>query len=95
MPDRAKPVLGNKARLGRVAAAILVPMLRVFPSGATLAATLLAACNLYFLDTRQEPVMAAEKAPRFALADPQGRRVSLDELTAEGPAVVVFYRGHW
>ncbi len=34
-------------------------------------------------------------APPFALQDHRGRTVSLKELTAEGPAVVVFYRGFW
>ncbi len=31
----------------------------------------------------------------FALADPAGRTVSLDDLLAAGPTVLVFYRGAW
>ncbi len=31
----------------------------------------------------------------FALPDANGRSVSLSELVAEGPAVLVFYRGGW
>ena len=35
------------------------------------------------------------KAPEFALPDAQGNTVSLQSLLSTGPAVVVFYRGHW
>ncbi|WP_432123315.1 peroxiredoxin-like family protein [Streptomyces sp. S1] len=35
------------------------------------------------------------KAPRFALASATGRTVSLDDLLAEGPVVLTFYRGAW
>jgi peroxiredoxin len=31
----------------------------------------------------------------FALPDPTGQMRTLDELTADGPAVIVFYRGGW
>jgi len=34
-------------------------------------------------------------APQFQLLDQSGNSVALSELTAAGPAVVVFYRGHW
>jgi peroxiredoxin len=34
-----------------------------------------------------------EPAPRFALPDGQGHTVSLDDLLAAGPVVVVFLRG--
>ncbi|MGY3622783.1 peroxiredoxin-like family protein [Bradyrhizobium sp. USDA 10063] len=33
--------------------------------------------------------------PLFVLPDEAGRLVSLESLTAEGPVVVMFYRGHW
>ncbi|GAA4539550.1 peroxiredoxin-like family protein [Amycolatopsis samaneae] len=33
--------------------------------------------------------------PDFALPGARGERVSLADLTAEGPAVLVFYRGGW
>lgn len=36
-----------------------------------------------------------DTAPEFALADAQGRRVSLSERLAGGPVVVSFYRGAW
>jgi hypothetical protein len=36
-----------------------------------------------------------QRAPAFALPDEDGRSVSLDRLRAQGPAVLVFYRGHW
>jgi peroxiredoxin len=34
-------------------------------------------------------------APGFALADSTGATVTLADLTAETPCVIVFYRGHW
>lgn len=36
-----------------------------------------------------------DKAPDFALNDPQGNAVSSAELLAQGPLVVTFYRGVW
>lgn len=33
--------------------------------------------------------------PPFALPDTAGRIVTLDDLLAEGPAVILFHRGHW
>ena len=33
--------------------------------------------------------------PPFLLPDEAGRLVSLDSLLADGPVVVMFYRGHW
>jgi hypothetical protein len=43
------------------------------------------------LSTRGPSVPAGAAAPAFNL----GGEVSLDSLTATGPAVVVFYRGYW
>jgi hypothetical protein len=40
------------------------------------------------------PAMEAV-APSFELPDHRGRTASLDRLRAEGPAVIVFYRGFW
>src|SRR5262249_19035969 len=42
-----------------------------------------------------ETPVAGDMAPKFALANQTGTMVSLDELLANGPAVVVFYRGVW
>lgn len=36
-----------------------------------------------------------ERAPAFRLPDQQGQPVELDTLLAQGPVVLVFYRGHW
>lgn len=36
-----------------------------------------------------------EPMPEFMLPDQDGRLVSLSELTARGPVVVAFHRGHW
>jgi peroxiredoxin len=36
-----------------------------------------------------------DKAPSFALEDPDGRAVSLVDLLSKGPVVLSFYRGVW
>jgi cytochrome oxidase Cu insertion factor (SCO1/SenC/PrrC family) len=40
-------------------------------------------------------VVAAVQAPEFSLEDQKGTTVTLASLTANGPAVLVFYRGFW
>jgi len=51
------------------------------------------------LGCRLEPRAAGPEkeavAPSFDLPDHRGRSASLDRLRADGPAVVVFYRGFW
>jgi cytochrome oxidase Cu insertion factor (SCO1/SenC/PrrC family) len=44
---------------------------------------------------RQGLVVAAAQAPEFSLEDQNGATVTLASLTANGPAVLVFYRGFW
>lgn len=34
-------------------------------------------------------------APDFTLPDSQGNLRSLGQLVAQGPVVLVFFRGHW
>ena len=36
-----------------------------------------------------------EKAPNFALKNPHGKTVKLDEILKKGPVILVFYRGAW
>lgn len=36
-----------------------------------------------------------ETMPGFMLPDTEGRLLTLDDVLADGPAIVVFYRGHW
>jgi peroxiredoxin len=38
---------------------------------------------------------AGDRAPAFRLADARGGEVALDDLLADGPVVLVFYRGAW
>lgn len=38
---------------------------------------------------------AGDKAPHFALNDPDGHPISSETLLAKGPLVVSFYRGVW
>ena len=47
------------------------------------------------LETREPSIEVKEIAPDFTLQDHNGEDVSLDSLLVNGPAVVVFYRGHW
>jgi hypothetical protein len=60
-----------------------------------LAAAALSVGSLGCLAVRSPGPPEQAPAPPFALQDHRGRTVSLKELTAEGPAVVVFYRGFW
>lgn len=45
--------------------------------------------------TRDKPMATEQVAPAFALPDQNGQTVALSSLLATGPAVLVFYRGHW
>lgn len=40
-------------------------------------------------------VPVAQQAPDFTLPDQDGKPVTLREVYAAGPALLVFYRGHW
>jgi len=41
------------------------------------------------------PVTVGDAAPEFSLPAVGGKTVALASLLERGPAVVVFYRGHW
>jgi len=45
--------------------------------------------------TAGSEAIARDVAPGFSLSDELGNQVSLASLTATGPVVLVFYRGHW
>jgi hypothetical protein len=47
------------------------------------------------LETRGPALAERAKAPDFSLPSHLGGRVSLAEALRRGPAVLVFYRGHW
>ncbi len=47
------------------------------------------------ISTRGPSVAESAPAPSFRLASHLGGEVALDDMLARGPAVVVFYRGHW
>jgi cytochrome oxidase Cu insertion factor (SCO1/SenC/PrrC family) len=61
------------------------------------------AAHLTACAAEEEPVVAAvdrgpalgAEAPGFTLEALDGREVSLAGLTAEGPVVLVFFRGAW
>ena len=44
--------------------------------------------------TAGTPVVG-KPVPSFILPDQNGQTVSLEEAHADGPALLVFYRGHW
>ena len=44
--------------------------------------------------TVSNPLMAGATAPAFSLEGTNGP-VSLSDLTANGPAILLFLRGHW
>jgi cytochrome oxidase Cu insertion factor (SCO1/SenC/PrrC family) len=47
------------------------------------------------LSTRNPGTVAKGVAPDFSLPDETGKATTLTSLTANGPAVLVFYRGYW
>ncbi|MEX1366443.1 MAG: hypothetical protein AB1Z98_25185 [Nannocystaceae bacterium] len=47
------------------------------------------------LQTEQETVQVEQTAPDFSLTAQDGTTVDLASLLASGPAILVFYRGHW
>jgi hypothetical protein len=47
------------------------------------------------ISTRTPQLATGVPGPDFSLADQNGRAVTLASLTQHGPAVLVFYRGHW
>ena len=42
-----------------------------------------------------EMALAGQAAPAFALTGHDGKQVALTDLVADGPAVLIFYRGDW
>ena len=40
-------------------------------------------------------IKAGESAPEFSLPDENGNLVELNNLLAQGPVVISFYRGQW
>ncbi|MBV8467302.1 MAG: AhpC/TSA family protein [Burkholderiales bacterium] len=47
------------------------------------------------LARRLAPLPAGAAAPPFVLPSGDGRLVGLNQLLADGPALIHFYRGHW
>lgn len=43
----------------------------------------------------EQALNVGARAPRFALPSATGQRVALDDLLAQGPVVLTFYRGSW
>ncbi len=53
-----------------------------------------ASCGI-FLSPLNSPVAIDAAAPEFSLSDQQGNTVTLASLIQDGPALLLFYRGHW
>lgn len=64
-------------------------------SGMIWMAGLLFWANAVLAQSEPAALAIGSKAPAFSAKDQQGRTVSLEQLQAKGPVVVVFYRGHW
>ena len=47
------------------------------------------------LKTEQPPAAVERVAPELGLPAHDGSTVELADLVANGPAIIVFYRGHW
>ncbi|MBK9261775.1 MAG: redoxin domain-containing protein [Polyangiaceae bacterium] len=58
-------------------------------------ATFVALVGVACVKTRAPSVATNAPAPAFSLTDSAGKQVSLADLTANGPAVIAFYRGYW
>ena len=43
----------------------------------------------------KDAIKIGEKAPNFELPNPEGKKISLNNLLEKGPVVVTFYRGDW
>lgn len=56
---------------------------------------LLALVSIGCLSTRTPTLQTQAKAPEFSLSSHTGDSVSLSDMLAKGPAVLVFYRGFW
>jgi cytochrome oxidase Cu insertion factor (SCO1/SenC/PrrC family) len=62
---------------------------------AALAVAALAAGTGCRLQSSAPAKAVTEQAPSFSLPDHNGQSVSLSALRERGPAILVFYRGHW
>ena len=49
----------------------------------------------FFVKPSGDMLPVQEQAPEFSLQDQNGETVSLRGVLDRGPALVVFYRGHW
>jgi hypothetical protein len=85
MVDGAKPPV-RRRRL-KVVVLSLVGLVAVF--------ALYQYLFVWRLSTRGPALAAGIVASDFSLPDEAGRSVPLAALTAQGPAVLVFYRGYW
>ncbi len=57
---------------------------------------MIAAVSVYGqLRAPAKELKVGDKAPDFALPNPDGKIVTLSEYTARGPVIVLFYRGYW
>lgn len=51
--------------------------------------------DLAATDILKRALKVGDRAPDFSLPDATGRKISLKETLAHGPAIIVFYRGGW
>ena len=80
-PRKSRPSLLSRARLGVATLLVVAALVGYFA--------------VFRVRIRGGGVAAGERAAAFVLPDELGGVASLDALTAHGPAVIFFYRGHW
>ncbi|MBK7399595.1 MAG: hypothetical protein IPJ34_25890 [Myxococcales bacterium] len=71
-----------------------VPRRRFLALGVALSIGVVAGCG-YYVSTRGPGSVGQGVAPAFSLPDQNGTPTTLAGLLANGPAVLVFYRGFW
>jgi len=64
-------------------------------SGIVWVAGLLFWANAVLAQADPAALAVGSKAPSFSAKDQHGRTVSLEQLQAKGPVIVIFYRGYW
>ena len=70
-------------------------ILLLLGAGVALTALLTVCVTCAPIRPRDEPLTTERSAPDFLLPDQNGATVTLAALLANGPAIIIFYRGYW
>lgn len=94
MGDQCRGLSADRDRWAAPAYNRAMPLSRRSWSRVVLGLAALAAVGCR-LQSRGTPVADETAAPEFSLPDQDGNVTSLAGMRANGPVVLVFYRGHW